>query len=319
MTRLLAVDDEPINLAIISECLSDTGYQIDQAEDGEAAWTMMQDTSYDLILLDRMMPKLDGLSLLKRIKADPRWAKVPVIMQTAAATHAEVRAGLEAGAYYYLTKPYEPELLRALVNTVLADIAESANLRVASEHLQLILGLLEQGSFTFRTLEQAHGMAASLSNLCQNTSDSGMGLLELLVNAVEHGNLGITYSEKAELRKNFQWEQEVARRLDAEPWCHHRAQISVRRIDDEIEFTISDQGKGFDWKPYLDFDAERAVDLNGRGIAMARMMGFAALDYQGAGNVVVARAKAAAPSPPPLSREGRGEMGVAHLAVKDSS
>jgi len=293
MTRLLAVDDEPINLAIISECFADDGYLIDEAEDGEAAWSMMQDTSYDLILLDRMMPKLDGLSLLKRIKADPRWAKVPVIMQTAASKQEEVRAGLEAGAYYYLTKPYEPEALRVLVKTALADLAERDKLREASGHLQLIFGLLEQGSFTFRTLDEARGMAASLANLCQDASGSGIGLLELLVNAVEHGNLGISYREKAELRRNNQWEDEVSRRLDAEPWRQHCARISVRRVDDDIEFTISDQGNGFDWKPFLDFDAARAFDLNGRGIAMARLMGFTALDYQGAGNVVVARSKAA--------------------------
>jgi CheY-like chemotaxis protein len=293
MTRILAVDDEPINLAIISECLSDDGYQIDQAGDGEAAWTLMQSTQYDLILLDRMMPKLDGLSLLKRAKADLRWAKVPVIMQTAAAKQEEVRAGLEAGAYYYLTKPYEPEALRVLVSTVLADLAERDKLREASAHLELMFGLLEQGNFVFRTLDEARGMAAALSNLCQDAGGGTMGLAELLVNAVEHGNLGITYREKAELRKNYQWEEEVARRLDVEPWCHHRARVAVRRIGDEIEFTITDQGSGFDWKPFLDFDPERAYDLNGRGIAMARMMGFASLEYQGKGNIVVARTKAA--------------------------
>jgi CheY-like chemotaxis protein len=293
MTRLLAVDDEPINLAIISECLSDEGYQIDQAEDGEAAWTLMQHTQYDLILLDRMMPKLDGLSLLRRAKADPRWTNVPVIMQTAAAKQEDVRDGLEAGAYYYLTKPYEPEALRILVSTVLADLTERDKLHEAGTHLQLMFGLLEQGSFVFRTLDEARGMAAALANLCQDASGSSMGLAELLVNAIEHGNLGITYKEKAELRQNYQWENEVARRLDAEPWCHLRARIGVRRVGDEIEFIITDQGKGFDWKPFLDFDPERAFDLNGRGIAMARMMGFATLEYQGAGNVVVARTKAA--------------------------
>jgi CheY-like chemotaxis protein len=292
MTRLLAVDDEPINLAIIEECLSDDGYQIDQAGDGEEAWEKMQETAYDVIVLDRMMPRLDGLSLLKRIKADPRWGKLPVIMQTAAAKQEEVRAGLEAGAYYYLTKPYEPEALRVLVSTVLADLRERDKLREAGAHLELMFGLLERGDFAFRTLDEARGMAAALSNLCSNASGSSMGLAELMVNAVEHGNLGITYKEKSELRKNFQWESEVMRRLASEPWCNHRARISVSRRGGEIEFTITDEGKGFDWNPFLDFDPDRAYDLNGRGIAMARMLGFESLEYQGAGNVVVARTKA---------------------------
>jgi anti-sigma regulatory factor (Ser/Thr protein kinase) len=66
----------------------------------------------------------------------------------------------------------------------------------------------------------------------------------------------------------------------------------VSRRGGEIEVTITDEGKGFDWNPFLDFDPDRAYDLNGRGIAMARMLGFESLEYQGAGNVVVARTKA---------------------------
>ena len=290
MIRLLTVDDEPINLAIIAESLAEDGYLIDEAGDGEEAWALMQETRYDLLVLDRMMPRLDGLSLLKRIKADPAWAEMPVIMQTAAATQQEVREGLEAGAHYYLTKPYEPEALRALVNTVIADLSERDRLREASGHLQTTLGLLDHGEFVFRSIDEARGLAAALANLCREGNTSAMGLVELLVNAVEHGNLGITYAEKSHLRQNYCWETEVARRLILEPWCHRRARVALRRDGNEIEFTISDEGAGFDWKPYLQLDPDRAYDLNGRGIAMAKMLGFVSLEYQGAGNIVIARA-----------------------------
>ena len=86
MTRILVADDEPINLMIIAECLSDEGYEIDQANDGEEAWAMMANKHYDLLILDRMMPRLDGLTLLHRIKAEPAWKNTPVIMQTAASS-----------------------------------------------------------------------------------------------------------------------------------------------------------------------------------------------------------------------------------------
>lgn len=291
MSRLLAVDDEPINLAIIQECLSEDGYQIDEAADGEEAWALLQENAYDLILLDRMMPKLDGLSLLRRMKADPRWLSVPVIMQTAAARQEDVREGLEAGAHYYLTKPYDPEALQILVKSVLADIGERSKLREIGKHLELVFNLIDSGEFTFRTLEEARSLAAILCRLCADSAASAMGLSELLINAVEHGNLGITYKEKAELRANLGWEQEVERRLGVAPWADRQAHVSVRRDGEAIEFIITDQGAGFDWKPFLDFAPERAFDLNGRGIAMARMMGFASLEYQGSGNRVVARGK----------------------------
>ena len=107
-TRILAVDDEPLNLAIIEEYLcEEASYTLDTAENGEIAWSALEAACppYDLVILDRMMPVLDGMALLRRMKADQRFAAVPVILQTAAAAPEQVREGLDAGAYYYLTKP----------------------------------------------------------------------------------------------------------------------------------------------------------------------------------------------------------------------
>ena len=292
MIKILAVDDEPINQMIMAECLADDAYQIDLADDGDAAWALMQEKDYDLLILDRIMPNLDGLSLLKRAKADARWATVPVIMQTAAASQQQVREGIEAGAYYYLTKPYQSKVLRMLVGSVVADIREKNRLKEAGTHLHTTLRLLDRGEFTFRTLDEARSIAAGISALCQTGDSAGMGLLELLVNAVEHGNLGITYAEKTQLRVSGQWEAEIARRLSCEPWTKRCAQLAFRRENDEIEFTITDQGAGFDWRPFLGFAPERAFDPNGRGIAMAKMIGFVSLEYQGNGNCVVVRATA---------------------------
>lgn len=64
--------------------------------------------------------------------------------------------------------------------------------------------------------------------------------------------------------------------------------MRAERLADRVSFTITDQGEGFDWRRFLNFDPERAFDPNGRGIAMARMMSFAEVEYQGKGNVVVA-------------------------------
>lgn len=293
MIRILAVDDEPLNLIVITECLEEFGYELHTAADGETAWSMMQAQSYDLVILDRMMPGLDGLSLLKRIKTDARWRKLPVIMQTAAAAQHEVREGIAAGAYFYLTKPYEPESLQVMVSTLAQDLNEQAKLREAGAHFSLVIHQMTEGCFFFRTLEQAQGLATALANLCEDPASSCMGLSEILVNAVEHGNLGITYQEKSLLRQNTQWEAEIQRRLACAPWQTRRAQVTVSRTADEVIFTIADEGDGFNWMPFLEVDPARIFDMNGRGIAMARKLSFLSLDYQGKGNVVVARAKAA--------------------------
>jgi hypothetical protein len=110
-----------------------------------------------------------------------------------------------------------------------------------------------------------------------------------MVNAVEHGNLGVTYQEKAQLKWEGDWEGEIARRLTLPEYSDRVATIRVERLAAEtVRFTISDEGAGFDWQKFLTFDPDRAYDPNGRGIAMAKMLSFASLEYQGLGNVVVA-------------------------------
>jgi len=104
---------------------------------------------------------------------------------------------------------------------------------------------------------------------------------------VEHGNLGITYHEKGELINNEQLFQEITRRQTLEENHNKRVEVCFERRTDALVFTIRDQGNGFDWLRYLDFDHERVFDPNGRGIAMARTMSFDTLEYQGTGNIVV--------------------------------
>lgn len=289
--RILAVDDEPINLEIIGEILDDPDYQVEFAANAESALERLEgsaDHPFHLAILDRMMPGMSGIELLRRMKADGRFSAMPVIMQTAAAAPAQVREGIEAGAYYYLTKPYEPEALAAIVRAALADVAEQNRvLRLADAHADA-LRLALRGEFAFHTLAEAEAVAGLLAALCPVRELAAMGLSELFFNAVEHGNLGITYAEKTRLKKEDGWEAEVARRLADPVLGARRARVAFDRAPGRIVFTITDEGAGFDWDAYLDFDASRATDPNGRGIAMARRLAFSGLEYQAPGNVVVA-------------------------------
>jgi len=295
MVHVLAVDDDPVCLLVLCDALSETGHVVDQATDGVEALSLMRKNQYDLVLLDRIMPRLDGLAVLKQMKADPALARTPVIMQTAASTAEEIREGFEAGALYYLAKPVMPEMLRVLVAGLVADFAQQKSLRDFNANLSVTINLLTSGEFFFRTPTQARSLAVGLSELCENPEDAGLGLQELMFNAVEHGNLDITYAEKTALRKTWQWDQEIERRLAIAPWSDRKARISVRRVGSEIEFTIADEGGGFDWQQYLQYDPRRAFDVHGRGIAIANKISFSHLVYRSPGNVVVARAPAGRP------------------------
>ena len=287
--HLLVVDDEPINLEIIEEYLAGSNFTADFVDSGEAAWEALeQGTSYDAVLLDRMMPGLDGMTLLRRIKPEPRFATLPVIMQTAACNPEQIREGLEAGAYYYLTKPYEREGLLAIIRAALADSRQRKLLLLQEAQRWRGLQLLHKAHFQVRTLEDAGHVAAFLAQISSKPDTAQLGLSELILNAIEHGNLGITYSLKASLKQHDGWHQEVMRRAALPENRDKVVDVEVQRHGTLLEIRITDQGEGFDWLPYLEFSPERAFDPNGRGIALARMMSFRSLEYQGRGNVVVA-------------------------------
>jgi adenylate cyclase len=117
--RILIADDNPTNLEVLRVRLSAQGYDIITAADGEEALARARADDPDLILLDIMMPKRDGLSVLKELKADSSSRFIPVVLVTARADTRDVVAGLEAGGDDYLTKPVEQAALVARVRSLL--------------------------------------------------------------------------------------------------------------------------------------------------------------------------------------------------------
>jgi adenylate cyclase len=117
--RILIVDDNETNRDILQTRLSLHGYDLKQAVDGEEALAAAKELLPDLILLDIMMPKIDGIEVCKRLKNDAALPFMPIILTTAKADTKDVVAGLEAGADEYLTKPIDQTALVARVKSVL--------------------------------------------------------------------------------------------------------------------------------------------------------------------------------------------------------
>jgi class 3 adenylate cyclase len=117
--RILVVDDTPANVHILQARLAAHGYDIVTATDGEEALAAVQETQPDLILLDVMMPKLDGFEVCRRLRGDPSVPFIPIILVTARSDPKDIVAGLEAGGDEYLTKPVDQAALVARVKSML--------------------------------------------------------------------------------------------------------------------------------------------------------------------------------------------------------
>jgi len=124
--RILVVDDEEDILELVRFHLAREGYQLTLAATGEEALKKAKLETFDLVVLDLMLPGLDGLEVAKALKADARTKGVPVVMLTAKSEDADVVTGLEIGADDYIAKPFSPRVLTARVKAVLRRRSKAA-------------------------------------------------------------------------------------------------------------------------------------------------------------------------------------------------
>lgn len=111
--KVLVVDDDPMVRNIISVNLKEAGFLPLEADSGESAWRLLTcgEHHFSAAIVDRMMPNMDGTSLTKRIKSNPAFANVPVVMLTSAAERGEMIDAVQGGVFDFLLKPVEPDLL----------------------------------------------------------------------------------------------------------------------------------------------------------------------------------------------------------------
>ncbi len=287
---VLAVDDEPLNLEILSRYVKSAGYEVDLAEDGAQALKMLHENGgrYSTIVLDRMMPNVDGMAVMAEIKATPDLMHTPVVMQTAKASKDDMLEGLKKGAQYYITKPFEKDAFVTMLKAAVSGFVYQRSLRDEINQTSRTLALMTSGYFEFQNLQQSKELAALLANASGEPERVVLGLSELLTNAIEHGNLEITYDEKTALVEGDNWLSEVERRLALDKYKDRRASIEIQRSARELRFLIRDEGSGFDWQKYVDLDPKRAFDNHGRGILTAKMFSFDGLEYRGNGSEVIA-------------------------------
>lgn len=118
---MLVVDDDPQVLGLLRLNFEMEGYDVSCAADGTEALEVVARDNPDLVVCDIMMPGIDGLEVVRRLRADPATADLPVVVLSAKAMRSDLRAGMEAGADEYVTKPFDPVELIDVVGRLLDD------------------------------------------------------------------------------------------------------------------------------------------------------------------------------------------------------
>lgn len=285
---VLAVDDDRTLRMMLVNMLEELGYSVLEAQNGKQALDIILERKdeIDAILLDREMPVMNGMELVARMKEKKDLRNMPIIMQTGSDKPEQIKQGIDAGVFYYLTKPVNQDILKSVLS---AAVRESEQKRTLVNELQkhkTSFNLIDTCKFHVKTLAEAEHLATFLANCFPESERTIGGLAELLINAVEHGNLGIGYTEKTWLVEMGTWREEIEKRLILPEHKNKLVDITYRRKPEGFFVTIRDDGIGFEWRNYLHIDPARAGDNHGRGIAQANAISFDKLTYNEVGNEV---------------------------------
>lgn len=159
---ILIVDDIPVNLAVLVDYLTEVGFNVRIARTGETALQRVHYDAPDLILLDVLMPGIDGFETCRRLKADPATAAIPVIFMTSLASAEDKVHGFEVGAVDYVTKPLQQSEVLARITTHLRLQQMTQQLR--QEHRQLEISSREEKTRLFAAVRQQQAHLRALTN-----------------------------------------------------------------------------------------------------------------------------------------------------------
>lgn len=297
MSTILIIDSQPSGLRELEETLRAHGHVLKAAGTSRDAKTLVAaetetgTLAKDVCILDWQLPDGDGIELLEWLRARPGGQELEVIVESADLDPDRIRRGLELGVFYYLGKPVENSRLFGLVRAALTSQQLEQTLVRMTNEIQDCFALLSRGSFEIRRVVDAELLSAHIGSACGDPQ-IGIGILELLVNGIEHGNLGITYEEKSQLLADGTYEQEIARRSALEENRGKKVDVDLCRTGNSLDIVIQDAGPGFDYARYLSFDKERFFDAHGRGVLLASAV--MQLEFFDPGNRIRARIPLAA-------------------------
>jgi response regulator RpfG family c-di-GMP phosphodiesterase len=284
---LLVIDNNGSDINYLRDLLASKPYEIVATNNGERAFELLlqKPELYSAIILGQDVQQINALQLLYKLNSSSTIKIIPVIIEAATGSLEEMDTCIRAGARYCIPKPFEEKILPQIISAAIRDQARYIQAEQAVIELKPV-NTLFKAEFAIKTLFEAQSTANLIAAECPNPSLAVVGLTEMLINAIEHGNLGINYTEKTKLHEKEEWLSEITRRLTLPENKDKSVKVVFDKSASHINIRITDQGNGFNWRDYQTLDAKRVFDNHGRGIVMARSLTFESLIYHGNGNDV---------------------------------
>lgn len=296
---ILIVEDDRLMASFLEAMLAKQGYKILIADNGQKAKDLISQYSDELhvIVLDWVLPDISGVQIVEWLKADTTLAQIPVIMQTGNSEPEQIKEGIDSGVFYYLVKPVQEEILKAVLSSAIIDSMRHKSLARELTSHSYSFKLVDQASFTIKTIDEAEKSSCFIANFFPEPHKILPAIAALLINAVEHGNCGITYEQKKQFLTDGTYRIELENRISEALKANKKVTVEYNKTDNNYILQITDDGDGFLAEKFIKADPARSLDEFGRGVARANML-FDSLVYNAKGNQVIAT----------LNKQGRGDF-----------
>ncbi len=269
-SRILVVEDSPCQLLQIQMLLESTGYDVSTAGDGQEAMESIRKSTFDLVVTDLEMPRMDGLGLVRAIFAQD--LDLPVILTTASGSELIAAETLHAGAASYVPKDSISSILVPTVARIL-ELKQAAqpDPRLAScvHRVQVEWKLDNDLKLVPNLIRRVESVLSELG-ICDPSArlQVAMALDEAIVNAMVHGNLEVS-SELRRMEEGRPYSQKIKERQSLAPYCDRRVTFCLQVDRSTATFTISDEGPGFQLNEVSDpTDPANLEREGGRGLLL---------------------------------------------------
>lgn len=277
--KVLAIEDSDSAKTNIIEFFRNSGYLVTTVSEEDDLITKLKGKDhFDFILVNHdIIPKLsdDFFDILNEAK---QMDDFKIILQIGDTANDNYLGNIKA-VDFCVNNTCTGEVIESFIHSLADESRRYHNLREEYLAIQNSLLFVEDAKFKVRTLEEVNDLSQFLSNFCPEPDKAMLGILEIMINSVEHGNLGITTDEKNILLEKGTWLQEIDKRLAMKKNLDKFIDVTLFNTRKEIAIEIKDQGSGFDFKKFMIKDPGKSLGFNGRGIATAKMLSIDSLEY----------------------------------------